>query len=1445
MFRSLRFISFVLSVILFFASGTASAEPEKLVLKQSADPVRLLLLSEDSNGCDILFELNELNKETIVVEKEVFQALTVSRGGLSGPEGHPALPTFSGMIAVPEGYSSRIEVISAEEKTLSEMRIFPVQPDKAETFVIDHSAYLTQGLSKEYTVDLGDPAIYLGQTVVPFTVHPIKYQPEIETITVATRLNLHFEFVADGKGLSSRRSFTTVPQSFTRNFDDAVINNPSSVKSGATGSGPGTYLVITPASGYNALTSLTNWRKRQGYNVIVTTTEEAGSSFINIKSYIQNIYDTVEPPLEYILLVGDANGSITCATGTEYLSGYSGETDHYYTTLDGSDYLSDVHIGRLTATDPTQLLSIVDKIVTYETNPPMTEDPDWFNRASLVGDPGESGITTIFVNQWLKAQLEAQAYTQVDTIFGGNFPALIHSSLNQGGSVFGYRGFYAMSNYSTGLIALLENGYELPLAVLPTCDTGSFRTHVTAHSEAFLRAPNGGSIGAIALSTVGTHTRYNNCLYQGIWEGLLNTSDHHSGSALTRGKLELFNNYHGHEENSAEIWACWSNLMGDPATDIWLDKPTTMDATHPTYLPAAAGSVPVTVTTEGQPVEGALVALYKTDELRVTGYTDAGGQVNLPISGHTSGIVLVTVTMHNKLPYRSWLSLDDVDVFAGLADLELSGGNGDGVVNPGETLDLRCSLSSDGSDMAPGVTASLISRNPLVTVLDGSEFFGDIPAGESIWCAESFQIEISPLVIDQEVVTLDLVATNGIDEWTSAVSLDIQSPEFSVVEPHWTGQGGDIGPGDHGTLVLDLNNGGSLAAGSVSAVLSTESPWILVTDEAGWFGALNPGETGNNTSNSFALHVSPDCFPGYLATFQLNLTLGDGLVRSTQFQMTVGHANSTDPVGPDTHGYYAFDNTDLTYDKAPTYQWTEINPDFGGPGTAVGLHDFIFENDETSTLDLPFSFQYYGESFDTISVCSNGWVAMGETTLKQYRNFTIPSAGSPNAMIAPFWDNLRQLNTNQICYYHDETEGTFTVEWRGVLNHYLGQQSFQVILRDPMVYPTSNGDGEILFQYGLVNNNDSVNGYATVGIQNLTGDDGLLYTYWNQYAAGAAPLEAGRAILFTPTPPILQATCETSPNSLIQVMAPNTELQKTLTIANNGEPGSELHYTIEKIDPDAPVKNDPAKNMEGSVMTASVATYPVHEVADIVFSVTNNSPDNEYLDSVSLDFPLGFTVAGATNLVHSGVQTLDFNGELGEGAHCTWDGGFITTGNTATCTVTVDFTESAGALVLPYVLFGDDYGGDPHSIEGTIVIAPSEASITLLSPNGGELWAVGDEVPISFLAGGGPEFLTVQLSRDQGEPETIMENVPVGETSVNWIVEGPLSAHCRIFVSDRDNPEILDFSQNEFTIGRDLGWVSLSQSSGSIASGSADEITVTINSTGLEPGDYAVDLIVQ
>ena len=130
-------------------------------------------------------------------------------------------------------------------------------------------------------------------------------------------------------------------------------------------------------------------------------------------------------------------------------------------------------------------------------------------------------------------------------------------------------------------------------------------------------------------------------------------------------------------------------------------------------------------------------------------------------------------------------------------------------------------------------------------------------------------------------------------------------------------------------------------------------------------------------------------------------------------------------------------------------------------------------------------------------------------------------------MIAAFWDDMKTTSGGDVFYKIIELqpgEMSILIEWSDMHTYdNNSEQDFQVIL---VPNPNSEtGDGDIIIQYKTFNNTSDgyypeggtpTHGcYATIGIENKYGNEGLQYTFNNQYALGAAPLFDNRAILIT------------------------------------------------------------------------------------------------------------------------------------------------------------------------------------------------------------------------------------------------------------------------------------------------------------------------------------------
>jgi Peptidase family C25/Propeptide_C25/FlgD Ig-like domain len=1101
-------------------TGVAVGDPLLVKFSDTNEPDDkpvMNVLETSETGLVVEFRLPQIGIQEVDVEGQTFHALEIEGGAYRGEVGEPMLPTFSQLIQIPDNVGVTYEVLGIETTELTGYKPLPMQPGKPTGFEYSAAAYTDRGYGEIERTVIGTPAIARDIRVVPMTINPVRYSPEAGKVEIAHSVTVQVRFEGTDSRNAAPRFHRVIPKSFHNLYQNIVVNYTGPREDQIVGLGSIIIVVPNNSTAITKLQPLIEWRTRRGYDVHMVTTAETGTSKYDIKAWIQDKYDNWDNPPEHILLVGDTYGTLDIAHWTENSTYYGGESDHPYVKLAGNDILADAHIGRISVSSTSELELYVHKIVSYESDPYMTET-DWYTTGTVTGDPSDSGYTTIQCMQWLANQMAGHGYTRINSIYTYPYESQTLNKLNTGCSGFGYRGYYHMSSIGTGDIGNLQNGRKMPFAVILTCDTGSFADGY-ARSEAFMRAglppstPTAG-IASIGTATTGTHTRFNNCVTYGIWRNIFGEDQYEFGASLTRGKYELYMNYNQFDEDDVRLFTWWNNLMGDSAGEMWTGVPRDLTVTYPTDVALGTNAIVIEVTDGGSALPGAYVCLWKGEETHVGGYADEMGMIDLPVNAVTAGDMKITVTAHNYKPFMQTINVAQEDLFVGYLAHTLSG---DGMANPDETVDISAQVKNFGTVTATEVTGTISSEDPYIVITDGSDSFGPIAGDDSAWGADNFAIAMAPGTPNGHTIRLGLDTESDGEEWHSLIQIPVIAPEFDYRSRALYDFGTRIDPGESGEISVEIENIGALAATAISGRLTCSSSWLIITDGDGSFGDAGLGANVENTSDRFSLSAETDCYPGHVADLLLVLEYSAGIIDSVNFQLTIGQQTTSDPTGPDRYGYYAYDNTDIGYAESPTYNWVELAPDYGGPGTPVGLTDYGVAEDDVQTVTLPFEFTYYGETFTQTSICSNGWMVMGWTTLTNYRNWTIPCAGAPENMIAPMWDNFWHNASDTIYDWYDETNHRYVVQWSRVRNMQGYQMSnFEVILYDPEYYPTETGDGIIEFQFETYNNSDHVQHYSTTGIQNGDNSDGLLFSYFNTQTPGSAAIGSGRVIRFVP-----------------------------------------------------------------------------------------------------------------------------------------------------------------------------------------------------------------------------------------------------------------------------------------------------------------------------------------
>lgn len=160
------------------------------------------------------------------------------------------------------------------------------------------------------------------------------------------------------------------------------------------------------------------------------------------------------------------------------------------------------------------------------------------------------------------------------------------------------------------------------------------------------------------------------------------------------------------------------------------------------------------------------------------------------------------------------------------------------------------------------------------------------------------------------------------------------------------------------------------------------------------------------------------------------------------------------------------------------YLWVEIS--------GIGQNTQITGDDQNAgPFAFGFNFDFYGSTFNSIRVCSNGWLSFTSTS-NAYNNQPIPNATDPNNLVALFWDDFDPSSGGTIWYYQDAANERFILEFDHVPYYSgVGDVTAEVIF---------NADGSMIYAYNSITGS---NASCTVGIENSTGSEGAEVCYNN------------------------------------------------------------------------------------------------------------------------------------------------------------------------------------------------------------------------------------------------------------------------------------------------------------------------------------------------------------
>lgn len=693
---------------------------------------------------------------------------------------------------------------------------------------------------------------------------------------------------------------------------------------------PVQYVIITDETMAPEYQRLADWKTQTGIPAVVRT-----MSFIReeypfgsddaerVRMFIRDAY--ARWGTEWVLIGGDTEVVPTRNIWTTFYGGESIAGDMYFSCLDGTwnadsdslfgegyfsvsnpgdacDLYPEVYVGRAPTVTAADAQHFVDRSIQYVKDPaPDYQTQVLFFAEVLFPQNWSPGMSTSLDGAELVEEvlpsLQLNPAIRYQRLYENHLDArwqpgslqetrqLVADSLSRGYNVavhvgHGFRNVMSCGDANlTNADALgLTNGDKLTNLYAINCTSNAI--DFPCIGEAFLHSKTGGAVTNIGSTRFDFPTAGR--VYQKEFFRLLYADSMNAVGELQAWQKVPFVGFSAFD--GVHRWTQMTLLLlGDPELRIYTGLPRTLTVVHPASISASDSVFLVNVAVGGQPLEGARVTAYRPGDEWASILTNVNGNAFIPFRPDSAGSLTLTVTGYDCRPYQSDILINPVAaplLVQGEPAVDDDGaggtlGNGDGIFDTGETVDLVVPLTNQGGGSAASVTATLSTTDPDVTVVTPVVNYGAIGASATGQPAGAFRVSAPVWVEDQREVPFRLDITDGL----GGVHVEHFQMVLHAPEPfhlsHVVGDGGGNGnglpeTGESVSYTVTLRNMGTGFATGMTAVLRNHDGLAVVTDSTSSFGNVASGAEA--VGDPFAFTVLADS-----AKLELRVSDQDGL----------------------------------------------------------------------------------------------------------------------------------------------------------------------------------------------------------------------------------------------------------------------------------------------------------------------------------------------------------------------------------------------------------------------------------------------------------------------------------------------------------------------------------------------------------------------------------------
>jgi hypothetical protein len=900
-----------------------------------------------------LIETIQFDKPTSFSKVRDFDIIQIKGADLTSTPGNPQLPVVTKHYIIPENaVVTGVDIISKFEETLEgTFDIYPVQkPSILNIPNIDFKPapwveqnpkiYNSSKPFPEKCIEIGSYGNLNGYRLVSVNFYPFQYIPAKGIIKKINRITFKINYTPGTKkarmkriSKNSRQILQTLVHSMCEN-PQAIYDPFGDIDSDSTID----YVIITSSSLASNFQPLSDWKTQKGVNSMIVTTDSiyancpGSDNQEKIRNFIKDA--NINWGTIWILLAGDTDivpsrvaFAMASEAGVQPEDEDSLHADLYYSDLDGTwnyngtppygevadcvDLYPDVFVGRAPVSTITEVNTFVNKIITYETNPPSDYELNILFMAMILwSDPYTDGglakdlIDSLYIP-------DRFSITKLYQSWGNLNKNNVIVAINEGQNLLNHNGhawWYIMSMGSTYVtnddFDNLTNGDRQGILYSIGCWANAF--DYDAISEHFVNNPNGGGVAFIGNSRYGWGSPGNPCFgYSDRFDAafynmLIYNQLTNVGYALAMDKAYYIPR--SRQENVYRWHQYQINLLGDPEMPVWTDTPQALSLYHPDTLQNGMEITVVVRDNQGKPVKNALVCLMKDPELYERAYTNNMGEFKTTVSISSPGIVELTVTGTNFLPKVDSLYTKLAGPYLAYKEHSIQdniSGNDDGLLNPGESAYLIVDMKNYGTQSLSDPSTKLSSEELFVTLLDSvHNYTGTVDPQSSILC--TFALSVSGSCENGEVAKLNFNVNSPQGNWTSFANEKVTKPILFVNcdSLHDQNSNGIPEPGENVDIFYSLINWGYGFGYDVNCNFSTSDTYISIT------GGANPSWTTvypeSSETGTFSFNISSSCPDPHFAAIDYSISTTEGYTFPGSLLVSIGELGFWDDMESDT-----------------------------------------------------------------------------------------------------------------------------------------------------------------------------------------------------------------------------------------------------------------------------------------------------------------------------------------------------------------------------------------------------------------------------------------------------------------------------------------------------------------------------------------------------------------